>query len=476
MNPKIELPITGLEVRLVVLFVAMAALGAAAMWIGRRRPAVTLSGLVVVFAGLFATSVVLQRREMKRVLVNAPFAETWQLGGRSATAMKALAGNYDLLAADFLWLRAIQSFGGRGMTNRDPLPLYNMFDTITELDPYFEQAYTFGNLVVGEEGRNNAKGMELLRKGTWGLFKQYRIPFEGMYVSHWNLNDTKTAKWYGRVATKRRDAPDWISRITAYIEVESGEYYVGLDRFIGNFLRSIDEKQSPMQAISMEKIRETLGKWNASILVKAADEYTTKTGKAPTRIEDLIDMPALKNYETARVARVTAEVARRGIAAGLENGGLFPEVLDDMRRTAGVERYNEFVGLLKTLPPAAKPAAGKNMASQQNEVFQAVLEKRSGIPEDPYGKGYVLNPATAGDRAQKPNERFPRIDEAENTLRTQLLAIRAEIDRRKKELGRNPDSLDEVYYTEFKTPDPMGGAYEYTSATATVKSASRPAF
>jgi hypothetical protein len=249
------------------------------------------------------------------------------LSGRSGEMLRVMSLRYDLVAADFLWLRAIQSFGGRGMTDRDWKPVYDMFDTITELDPYFETAYTFGNLVIGDEGGRQREGLSLLNKGMFKLTRQYRIPFEGMYVAHWSMNDTPLARWYGRVASKRADTPDWVPRIAAYIEVKAGAFYIGMDRFLGNLLKGLDVNDSPMQGIAMEKLKEAIHRWNVQNLLRAIDDYTSSTGKAPSRIEDIASQPALQDYEIARMSRLVAGVERRARALGRE--GIIREYLKD---------------------------------------------------------------------------------------------------------------------------------------------------
>jgi hypothetical protein len=125
--------------------------------------------LFILFVLFFGVAVSIQNQGVAKIKGNPPFYETWQLqGDRSSEIIKVLSLRYDLLMADFLWLRAIQSFGGRGMTNRDWRPIYNMFDTITDLDPYFESAYTFGNLVIGDEGGYQREGLKLLEKDVRG--------------------------------------------------------------------------------------------------------------------------------------------------------------------------------------------------------------------------------------------------------------------------------------------------------------------
>lgn len=434
-----------------------------------RRSWITTLLLVALFAGLFATAVRIQHEGVTKIKGNPPFYETWQLqGGRSSEMLKVVSLQYDQLVADLLWLRAIQSFGGRGMTNRDWRPIYNLFDTITDLDPYFEPAYTFGNLVIGDEGDQQYEGLKLLHKGTFKIFKAYRIPFEGMYVAHWSMSEPDIARWYGRIASKRMDAPDWVERMTAYIDVKSGEYYIGFGRFLGNLLRSLDEQQPPMQAIALGKLMETVEKWNESLLSRAVDEYTSRTGTRPVRIEDLADMPALQNYETVDLARTLTEVQRYTKALKKETG-LNPEFLWEAPSLVPAIEAGEAAETPQT--------TARLMAELQDQIFQSILVTRSGIPEDPYGQGYVLNRTKLADPDADPADHFMRRKQAEEYLRDRLLPdLREAIAERKEELGRNPRDLREVFYTDFVTPEPFGGEWKYDPETGELKSTSHPEF
>ena len=266
------------------------------------------SGLIlwVVFIATFAVSVFYQNMGVTQVLKNSPFYDTWQLGGRSGDLMKLLALRYDMVMADFLWLRSIQSFGGRGMSNRDWRPIYNQFETLTDLDPLFREAYSFGNLVIGDEGGHQVPGLKILDKGTFKVFRQYRLPFEAMYVTHWQMKDERMARWYGVMATKRKDAPEWVERMVAYIDVNAGEYYIGLDRFVGNLMQALDAEEPAYQDIALKKASETINKWNAERFVKASEEFTSSTGRSPASMDDLLKMPSMQNYETASMGRLLA--------------------------------------------------------------------------------------------------------------------------------------------------------------------------
>ena len=74
---------------------------------------------------------------------------------RSGAALKRLALEYDALAADVYWIRAIQHYGGdrldagAGPARRYEL-LYPLLDITTTLDPYFKIAYRFGAIFLSE--------------------------------------------------------------------------------------------------------------------------------------------------------------------------------------------------------------------------------------------------------------------------------------------------------------------------------------
>ena len=167
-----------------------------------KRSFLSVVLLLLIFAGTFGVSVFYQHKGIKAVLQNPPFYETWQLAGRSGAAMRIAALRYDLVAADFLWLRSIQSFGGRGMTNRDWRPMYNMFDTITELDPYFADAYTFGNLGMIADAAGQSQEAVRLYERALAMFREqgdrtcigYMLNNLGLVTL--DLGDLATARTY----------------------------------------------------------------------------------------------------------------------------------------------------------------------------------------------------------------------------------------------------------------------------------------
>jgi hypothetical protein len=439
-------------------------------WIGAGM----ISG--VLFSLIFAISV--QRDTFRTLRRSPPFIETWELAGRSGALLRYLTLRYDLVAADFLWLRSIQSFGGRGMTNRDWEPIYNLFDAITELDPYFEAAYTFGNLVIGDEGRRQEEGLRLLHKGTFNIFRRYRSPFEGLYVSHWSMRDPQRAAWYGRLAKKRLDAPDWLPRIVAFVEIESGQYYIGYDRFLRSLLEAIDQDAKVLEDIALNKTAETIMLWNASVLMPAVKRYVERTGQAPSSdLRELADDPEVRDAELANFAYVLAGIEL--IATRLNRETVDPGAF--LRANIDLNKLEPHLAKAKA-ELAPKVAAldldkhGRNLADYQQLIFEWSLRPAGGVPLDPYGHGMHLNLAMWHEERRDIKERlasrFLLIEPLENIIRS----VRFTIQRRTEDLGRFPKDLTETFFTDFQTTEPLGGRWIYDPETGRFSSSSLPDF
>jgi hypothetical protein len=287
-----------------------------------------------------------------------------------------------------------------------------------------------------------------------------------MYVSHWEMNDEKSARWYGRIASKRKDAPDWASRIVAYIDVQAGAFYLGFDRFVGQLLQGVDAQDVPVEDIALNKLKETVEKWNADIILHAVDQYTTATGHLPSNLNDVAQQPALQNYEVGMISKLIAAVERRARDQG--RPGITPYLV--MKDTALPPQFE----LQKVSVRTSETKKASSLLPLQDVVFKESLVKRSGFPEEPYGTTYSLNMTLLGHKDEKPEDivaREPKLDEYTRNL---LGSLRAVINERKQELGRNPKDLKEVFQTDFNTTEPSGGKWLYNPATAELKSSARP--
>jgi hypothetical protein len=176
-----------------------------------------LLGAVAALAGAIAFQVLRDRvyprrqREAERILYV-----------RSGPALQRMALEFDALAADAYWIRAIQHYGGdrlsRERERRYEL-LYPLLDITTSLDPYFTIAYRFGAIFLSEPypggpGRPD-QAIDLLRKGLTVEPKKWQYYHDIAFVHYWHMRDTKAAaSWFQRAAGQP-NAPNWLQPLAA---------------------------------------------------------------------------------------------------------------------------------------------------------------------------------------------------------------------------------------------------------------------
>jgi hypothetical protein len=142
---------------------------------------------------------------------------------RSGAAARRLALDFDALASDTYWIRAIQHYGGDRLfattrTRKYEL-LYPLLDLTTTLDPYFTIAYRFGAIFLSEAapggpGRPDL-AITLLQKGLIAQPQKWQYFHDIAFVHYWHLRDYKTAAdWFQRAADQP-NSPNWLRPLAA---------------------------------------------------------------------------------------------------------------------------------------------------------------------------------------------------------------------------------------------------------------------
>jgi hypothetical protein len=140
----------------------------------------------------------------------------------SGRALQRLALEFDALASDIYWIRAIQHYGGERLTKdrpRDYSLLYPLLDITTSLDPFFTIAYRFGAIFLSEEypggpGRPD-QAIALLEKGIARQPTKWQYYHDLAFVHFWHHRDYKAAaSWFQRASTQP-EAPNWLQPLSA---------------------------------------------------------------------------------------------------------------------------------------------------------------------------------------------------------------------------------------------------------------------
>jgi tetratricopeptide (TPR) repeat protein len=151
---------------------------------------------------------------------------------RSGPALGRIALEYDALAADVYWIRAIQYYGGMRLAETDQSEkkyqlLYPLLDIATSLDPFFTIAYRFGAIFLSEgypggPGRPD-QAITLLRKGIASQPTKWQYYHDIAFVYYWQLHDMETAARWFRLAASQPGAPNWLEPVAATMLIQGGD-------------------------------------------------------------------------------------------------------------------------------------------------------------------------------------------------------------------------------------------------------------
>jgi tetratricopeptide (TPR) repeat protein len=201
-----------------------------------------VGGILLSFSAAISLQIARDRRYAQTERETAQF-----LYVQSSGALKRLTLDFDALAADVFWIRAIQHYGGdrRTKTERRKYELlYPLLDHTTTLDPYFKIAYRFGAIFLSEKYPGGAGRTDLaiamLQKGMAAQPTKWEYPHDIAFVHYWHLGDFKTAaEWFQRAADLPT-APNWLAPLTAGILTAGNDRASA--RVLWNQIRLSDEE------------------------------------------------------------------------------------------------------------------------------------------------------------------------------------------------------------------------------------------
>jgi tetratricopeptide (TPR) repeat protein len=129
---------------------------------------------------------------------------------------------YRDLAADILWFRMVQYYGGYRMGENDIALFAHLVDVITDLDPQFVYAYVFGALIISQDLGEFKQGIGFLEKGVRNNPHDWWLPFQLGFLHYVYARDYPQALVYFEKAARLPGASPQAARFAAFVAGKAG--------------------------------------------------------------------------------------------------------------------------------------------------------------------------------------------------------------------------------------------------------------
>ena len=226
---------------------------------------------------------------------------------------------YRELAADLLWLQAIQVMGEKKLSEEEGHWLYHALDRITTLDPKFVRAYEAGShalcilvLMPNESNR-------LLEKGMKHNPQEWMLPFLLGINYYFEVGDDEKAAEAMAKAASLPGAPERLMRLAAKLFVSAKSPQQAVELLAKAYEETSDENVRRMLEV---RLKESIVERDLQILEEAIRRYQVNYTHRPERLEDLVGPELLQElpkepfgghylYESATGVVRSSEVTER---------------------------------------------------------------------------------------------------------------------------------------------------------------------
>ena len=204
--------------------------------------------------------------------------------------LKFVSLGYQNLVADLIWLRIIQVFGDRTVTDEGYNWIFNALDAVTTLDPKFVQAYLAGSMTLTVMADHVEQSNKILEKGILANLEEWRIPFI-LGFNHFNfLGDYELGARYIEMATAMPGTPDWLPLLAARLHVQANTPHIALE-----LLARVEEATTDMRLKAKLgiRIKEVMIERDLMTIEQAIDLYEARQGTPPEGLSKLVETGVL---------------------------------------------------------------------------------------------------------------------------------------------------------------------------------------
>jgi tetratricopeptide (TPR) repeat protein len=173
--------------------------------------AVAVAALLLLVAASRSVEDLAQRKHRLEVLYlpSGQFVEQAALG-------------YPELAADILWFRMVQYYGGYRMGENDLALFSHLAGVITDLDPQFTYAYIFAAIIIAQDLGAFGTGIGFLEKGIRNNPDDWWLHFQLGFLHYVYARDYERALACFEKAARLPDAGPQAARFAAFVAAKAG--------------------------------------------------------------------------------------------------------------------------------------------------------------------------------------------------------------------------------------------------------------
>jgi tetratricopeptide (TPR) repeat protein len=203
----------------------------------------------------------------------------------SGRFIRQAAIEYRELAADWVWLRAIQYYGYHLMTDRKYEWLGHVFGILTTLDPRFIGAYHFGAITLAWDARQPTEAIKMLYDGMKANPMTWQLPFDAAFINYMVARDYATAGELFDIASRLPGAWFITRRWAAVAVAKAGDYETARQMWVEMY-NTTENKQ--LRALVVRQLQNLKLNEETDRLQAAVDKFREDRGRLPENLHELV--------------------------------------------------------------------------------------------------------------------------------------------------------------------------------------------
>ena len=202
-----------------------------------------------------------------------------------AQVLRVASLGYHGVAADFLWIQAIQAMGEKKVTEEAGRWIYRVLDILTTLDPKFVRAYEAGGLALCTLVVLPEESNALLEKGMKHNPDVWQLPFYLGINYYFEFGDDAKAAEYVARAARLPAAPTYLSGLAARLYVSAKAPQNAVELMASLYEQAADGE---VRHVLEQRLKEAIVARDLQVLEEAIRRYRDRYSKQPGQLEDLV--------------------------------------------------------------------------------------------------------------------------------------------------------------------------------------------